>query len=359
MGNGSFEGHSKDSKDNGRRGGKPRRGLAGRILVFLLLAVLALAAALVYKLYSLGFIENLPIVQKTGQGPAATVTPPPGLEPADGGDTGDQNEAVGPAEGKVPIYKREPIDPDVVNILVLGLDAREPGGNGRSDINMIVSVNKKKGTVKLASILRDTLVPIEGHDWNRLNSAYAFGGPGLSINTVNDAFDLDIQRYVKLDFYAIKDIINELGGVDVKLTQAEVTYLRAQGLSVSKGAGMKRLDGDAALAYSRIRKIDGDFQRTQRQRNVLTALLKEARGMGVVQAVGLMTKLLPQVKTNVSTAEAVSLAKYVLSMGGGETKQMAVPVLGSFEDKKYKGMSILSVDFKKNTDALREFLYGD
>lgn len=356
MGEGSVQGGSRDTGNEDRRGGKPRRGLASRILVFLLLVVLALLAVLVYKLYSTGFIDNLPIVHKEERGPAAT--PPPGLEPADGSDAGEDEE-VGPAEGRSPIYARKPVDPDVVNILVLGLDAREPGGNGRSDINMIVSIDRKSGGVRLASILRDTLVPIEGHGWNRLNAAYALGGPGLSINTVNEAFDLDIQRYVKLDFFAIRGIIDELGGVNVKLTQAEAAYLRSEGLNVSKGAGVKSLGGDAALAYVRLRKLDGDFQRTQRQRNVLTAALKKARGMGAVQAVGLLTELLPQVKTNVGAAEAVSLARHVLSMGGSETKQMAVPVLGSFEDKKYKGMSILSVDFEENAEALREFLYGD
>lgn len=354
-----------DGNRDGMEGasGRKKRPLwryAGYVLACLLIAELGLIAVLLVKFNSLGFIENLPIVTKPGTG--ATATPPPGLEPATGNeDTDSENDNVdlGAEPGKTPIYAQNPIDPNIVNVLVLGLDTRKPGGNGRSDINMVVSVNKKSGEIRLASLLRDTLVPIEGHDWNRLNAAYAFGGPGLSINTVNDAYKLDIQRYVKLDFFAIQDIIDAIGGIDVKLSDAEITYLRSYGHNVSKSAGVKHLGGEAALAYARIRKIDGDFQRTQRQRNVLTATLSKARGMGVMTAIDLMTKLLPQVKTNIGTNEAIDLARKVLTAGLGEIKQMAVPIQGSYTNKKYKGMSILSVEFDKNADAIRTFLYGD
>jgi LCP family protein required for cell wall assembly len=354
-----MDGGNRDGReDAGGRKRRPRWRYAALALAFLLLAELGLLAVVLLQFHSLGFFESLPIVQKPGQG--APASPPESLEPADGGDTGDQDgEDVGPAAGKVPIYAQAPIDTKVVNILVLGLDTRTPGGNGRSDINMIVSIDRKRKTIKLASLLRDTLVPIEGHGWNRLNSACAFGGPGLTINTINEVYKLDIQRYVKIDFFAIKDIIDAAGGVDVKLTDAEIAYLRSFGYNVSKGAGVKHLDGGTALAYARIRKIDGDFQRTQRQRNVLTAALNKARGMGVMKAIDLMTKLLPQVKTNVGTNEAIQLARDVLAMGGGEIKQMAVPVQGSYSNMKYKGMAILSVDFDKNADALKSFLYGD
>jgi LCP family protein required for cell wall assembly len=349
-----------NDRDGGKRSGgkkrRPRWRYAFYALGLLLAVELGVLAASLIRANLFGFVQNLPIATKPGN--SAVPTLPPGLEPGSGADTGDQSGDVGPPESTSPLYRQDAIDPNVLNVLVLGLDTTTPGGNGRSDINMIVSIDKKKNTIKLVSILRDTLVPIEGHDWNRINSAYAFGGPGLSINTVNDAFLLDIQRYVKLDFFAIEDIVDAMGGVDVTLTEAEVSYLRAHGHSVSKGAGSKHLDGDAALAYARIRKIDSDFQRTQRQRNVMTALLAKARSMGIAQAVSLMTKLLPQVKTNIGTSDAVALVKQVLNMGNGELRQMTVPVAGSYDNKKYKGMDILSVDFKKNADAIREFLYG-
>ncbi len=327
-----------------------------RLLAVLLAAELGLMGFAVLKLNSLGYFENLPIVKKgedTGQ-----IGQPEGLEP--GGQGGEEldNLDLGSSQGKTPVYSVKPLDSDVINILLLGIDTWESGGSGRADLNMIVSIDRKNNTIKLASILRDTLVPIEGHDWNRLNAAFAFGGAGLSINTVNKAFGLDIQRYVRLDFSAIRDIIDAVGGVDIELTEKEITYLRSYGYKVTRGAGVKHLDGDTALAYSRIRKIDSDFRRTQRQRNVMTAALSKVRAMGVMDAMDLMNTLLPKVKTNITTGSAIQLAQEVLAMGDGAIKQMAVPVAGSFSDKKYKGMSIISIDFDKNKNALRSFLYG-
>ncbi len=337
--------------------GEPKRPairLLTRLLVFLLFFELGLAAVAVWKLNKLGYFEHLPIVERSKNN--NRIMQPEGLEPGGQGEDTDEPDLSGNS-GKTPIYAVTPINSDVVNILVLGVDTWEPGGSGRADLSMIVSIDQNNNTVKLASILRDTLVPIEGHDWNRLNAAFAFGGAGLSINTVNEAFGLDVQRYVKLDFSAIRDIIDAVGGVDIELTEKEITYLRSYGYKVTKGSGVKHLDGNTALAYSRIRKIDSDFRRAQRQRNVMTAALKEVRSMGLIKAVDLMNALLPKVKTNITTGGAIQLAREVFSMGGKEIKQMAVPVAGSFSDKKYKGMSIISIDFDKNKDALKSFLY--
>lgn len=347
--------------DGGGQGGRKkrkRRHFATYFLLSLVAIVVVLMGVLAWKLKTLGFQENIPIVQKTPQGGA--ITQPPDLQPAASGETDpSQDTLTDPnlAVGKTPIYEQKPIDPNVINILVIGLDTRTPGGNGRDDVNMIVSIDRKNNTIKLVSFLRDSLVPIEGHDWNRLNSTYPFGGPGLTINTMNDVFKLDIQRYVKLDFFTLKDIIDAVGGVDVILKDKEITNLRSLGYNVSKGAGVKHLNGNTALAYSRIREIDTDFQRTQRQRNVLTAALGKARAMGVVQALDLMNKLLPEVKTNIGTGDAISLAREIIGMGGKEMKQLTVPVNGSYSNSRYKGMLILSVEFDKNASALRDFLY--
>jgi polyisoprenyl-teichoic acid--peptidoglycan teichoic acid transferase len=358
--NGANDIETNNVRGEGGKRRRPRWRYAAYFLIFLLVAELGLIVYTVKAFNSIGFFEDTPIVKKGS--PNAAITPPPNLEPADNnGDTNtlpDESQPVNLAVGKTPIYNQDPIDPNVVNILVLGLDTRTPGGNGRSDMNMIVSIDHKNKTIKLVSILRDTLVPIEGHDWNRLNSAYAFGGPGLTVNTINDAYKMDIQRYIKIDFFAIKDIIDAVGGVDIIVKQSEIDYLHTYGYKVSNGAGVKHMDGSLALEYARIRKIDGDFQRTQRQRNVLTAALAKVRAMGVVQAIDLMTALLPQVKTNIDTNGAIDLAKEVIAMKGKEMKQMSLPVLNGFTDKKYKGMSILSVDFDKNSQALRDFLYS-
>lgn len=359
--NGNQEPNNGAEESGGKNGRKGRhRHFLAWFLGALAVLVLALAGVLAWKLKSLGFQENIPIVQKTQQGGA--LTPPPSLEPA-GSDaqTDSPDSLVDPnlTVGKTPIYSRTPIDPNVVNILVIGLDSRKPGGNGRDDVNMVVSIDRKNSTMKFVSFLRDSLVPIEGHDWNRLNSTYPYGGPGLTINTINGIYNLDIQRYVKLDFFALQDIVDAVGGVDVILTDKEITYLRSLGYKVSSGAGVKHLDGRTALAYSRTREIDTDFQRTQRQRNVMVAAFGKVRALGLSQALSLMNKLLPEVKTNIGTGDTITLATEVIGMGGKEIRQMAVPVNGSWKNAKYKGMLIISVDFDKNKQAIRDFLYSN
>ena len=276
--------------------------------------------------------------------------------------TGNADDELDPdvnlAVGNTPIYEKAPIDPNVINILVLGLDTRTPGGNGRSDVNMIVSINRKNKTIKLVSMLRDTLVPIEGHDFNRLNSAYVYGGPGLSINTINSIYNMDIQRFVKVDFFAIMDIVDAVGGVDINMTDAEIAYMHKYKFgNISSGAGVKHLNGAVALEYARMRKIDSDFGRVQRQRNVLEAVLKKARAMGVVKALDLMNKLLPQVTTNISTNEMVGLGTDVIGMSGSP-EQLSLPAQGTYTGKYYNKMAILAVDFEKNKQILKDFLYG-
>ena len=137
-----------------------------------------------------------------------------------------RNENVKSVYGKTPIYKVEKKDTNVENILVIGTDSRDvTRERGRSDALIVVSYNKKTGAIKMISILRDSLVPIEGRGWNRINAAYSFDGVGLAVNTVNQLFDLDIQRFVVVDFNGVTDFIDKAGGVTISLTQKEVDYL--------------------------------------------------------------------------------------------------------------------------------------
>ncbi len=346
-------------KERGARHSKsPLHRALNVVLVVLLATAAAFAGMLWQTMRNSGAIETLPIVTAPAHG--AQLTPPPDLEPGEESlDDEPLAESEPDAYDRTPIYAVAQRDPDVLNILVLGLDTRTRGGAGRSDVNMIVSIRRSNGSVKLASVLRDTLVPIEDHGWNRLNAAYLMGGPGRSVNTVNQVLGTDVQRYVKLDFFTISDIIDAVGGVQVELTKAEVDWLRNDGVNIPKGAGLKQLDGAKALAYARIRKLDSDFQRTQRQRNVMAAALNNLRGMSPVQLAGLLRKLLPQVRTNIGSGEILTLATSVVSARGQDIEQLTIPVKGSFSFKKYKGMSIISADFNKNTQALQEFLYGE
>ena len=148
------------------------------------------------------------------------------------------------------------------DILRLGTDSRDVTlDRGRSDVMIIASYNSKKGTLKLTSLLRDSLVPIEGVGWNRLNTAYFYGGVGLSINTINQLYGLDIQQFLVVDFGGVKDFIEYVGGVDIELTEEEAAlYSLYTGRTISPG--LNPLDPELAPTHMRNRSIGHDFGTT-------------------------------------------------------------------------------------------------
>lgn len=174
-----------------------------------------------------------------------------------------KSENVVSVYGKTPIYKVSQKNSDVKNILILGTDSRDVTlDRGRSDVMIIASYNSKKGTLKLTSLLRDSLVPIEGVGWNRLNTAYFYGGVGLSINTINQLYGLDIQQFLVVDFGGVKDFIEYVGGVDIELTEEEAAlYSLYTGRTISPG--LNHLDPELALTHMRNRSIGSDFGRNQ------------------------------------------------------------------------------------------------
>lgn len=151
----------------------------------------------------------------------------------------------------------------------------------RSDSIILVSINEDLNRVRLISILRDSKVPIRGYEPQKINAAYKYGGPYLALDTINDAFDLNIKNYVSVDFDKMENLVNLVGGVDIDLTQEEVDYLNSTYPEFEPVyVGVNTLDGAKALAYSRIRYIDSDQARSARQQNVLEAILHKIRAIG-------------------------------------------------------------------------------
>ena len=260
--------------------------------------------------------------------------------------------------GKTPIYKKEQKDPDVVNYLVIGTDTRDVNiERGRSDVTMVVSYNKKAGTVKLVSLLRDSLIPIEGHDWNRINTCYAFDGVGLAINTINQLYDLDIQRFVVIDFNGTKDFIRYVGDVDLYLTAAEAEYYNQSGTNFHEG--MNTLNADQALMHMRNRTVGSDFQRTARQRQTITAILKKiVTEMSLPEIYDLLGFATTLIKTNISSTELVSLAASVFANASSLTiDSQSVPYSDAYQSAWYKGMAILTYDIADAAKRINAFLY--
>ena len=286
------------------------------------------------------------------------------------GDGLDRNASFGRTEnvksvyGKTPIYKVEKKDPNIENILVLGTDSRDvTKERGRSDAMIVVSYNKKTGSVKMISILRDSLVPIEGRGWNRINAAYSFDGVGLAVNTVNQLLDLDIQRFVVVDFNGVTDFIDKAGGVTISLTQKEVDYLtNYSGGKVHYEVGPNKFNGDRALAYMRIRKIDSDFKRTERQRKVIETLARKIISEKSLSEIYDLTNFaFGLVKTNISLSELTSVIGNVASdavQNGLDMESHHVPFSDAYTYKYYNGMAIVSFDINDAARRVNKIIYG-
>lgn len=286
------------------------------------------------------------------------------------GDGLDRNASFGrnsnalSVYGKTPIYKVAKKDPDIENILVLGTDSRDvTKERGRSDAIIILSYNKKTGAIKMVSVLRDSLVPIEGHKWNRINAAYSFDGVGLAVNTINQLFDLDIQRFVVVDFNGVTDFIDKAGGVTINLTQAEVDYMtNYSGGKVKYNVGPNNFNGDRALVYMRIRKIDSDFGRTARQRNVIETLARKIiTEKSLSEIYDLVNFAFGLVKTNISITELTSVITDIATgalENGLNMDSEHVPFSGAYSYKRYNGMAIISFDIEDAARRVNEFIYG-
>lgn len=258
-----------------------------------------------------------------------------------------------------------------MNILLLGQDTRDPEQRGRTDTMLLASVNKNTGKVKLTSIMRDLFVPIEGHKDNKINAAHAFGGPELTLKTVNQVFDLNVSKYVLVDFYNFQYIIEALGGVNLEITQAEMETINQMAASMALkdkdptlydgeltdyGKGT-RLMGRQALAYTRIRKMDSDYMRTQRQRNVLTAIAEKLSDSDAMTLYESVQRVLPYVSTNVDIWDTISLGGAALRGGVRNMQQFRIPVDGTFVGETREGTWAMWADLPANRDALHDFIY--
>ncbi len=261
----------------------------------------------------------------------------------------------------------------VTNILLIGSDSREQSDSGRSDAMMLLSINGRTGTIYLTSFLRDMYVEIPGHGNNRLNMAYSYGGAELLMETLKQNFDIDVNRYVLVNFQAFAHLLDAAGGVDLELTNAEVIYVngylaeynslenRPAGTDYldESMSGLIHLNGPQALAYCRNRYIGTDFARTGRQRKVLSAVVKQAP-LKLLLHFGELTRTVPpELTTNLEKDELLRLGLQAPLAVFYEIEQASIPVDGSYSDVRIDGMDVLQVDFAKNKEYLRQTLYPD
>jgi len=206
----------------------------------------------------------------------------------------------------------------VKNIALLGIDSREDSEVGRADAVLVLSVDKKNNKIKLTSIARDSYMEIEGHGADKLTHAYAYGRSELTVKTLNENLGLEISDYVMVNFYGFSHIIDYVGGVTVEVDEKELKELNrnimpftAKEMGVKSqplsSAGVQKLSGLQALCYSRIRHIDDDIERGNRQKEVLSALLSSVRGMNPLNLPELATMIMSECKTTLSPNDILSM----------------------------------------------------
>ena len=240
----------------------------------------------------------------------------------------------------------------LVNILLVGQDRREGQGRQRSDSMILVTFNKSTNRITLTSFMRDQYVQIPGYKNNKLNAAYEIGGMKLLTKTMKANFGVVVDGIVEVDFSGFTKVVDLVGGVNIELTEKEAEYLNASvGGHWSLVAGQQLLNGEQALAYSRIRSIDTDYRRAERQRNVVTAIINGAKDLSLGELFTLMDDILPLVSTNLSNSKIMSYASDLFPMlSSAKIKTARIPVDGTFEYGIVEVRDGLTAWFQYNID---------
>ena len=267
-----------------------------------------------------------------------------------------------------------PMEQDgVVNVLLIGNDSRENGEDGRSDAMILLSISRKTKSIYMTSLLRDMYVEIPGRDGNRLNAAYSFGGAELLMETIEQNFDIPVNRYVLVNFEAFANLVDAVGGIELELTSQEVEYVngylveynillnRPQGTDNmdTSVSGLVHLNGAQALAYSRNRFIGMDFGRTERQRKVLTAVIGKLPKAVLTNFSGLTDGLLPNLTTNLTKEECLRLGFMAGRLLTYDIVSDSIPQPGTYKNATISKMDVLEVDFETNIEYLKKKLYGE
>ena len=251
---------------------------------------------------------------------------------------------------------------DVINILLIGQDRRANEGNrARSDSMILCTLNKKTNTLTMTSFMRDMYVKIPGYQANRINASYFLGGSKLLNETLAYNFGVKIDGNIEVDFFGCMKCIDEIGGVEIELNQSEANYLNRHGNwdITNEGywnlkAGKNLLTGSQAVAYSRIRYVgNGDFERTERQRKVLTAIFNKCKSLSLVEMNNLLNKFLPNLSTDLSRQELLGYATTILTTANKLTIQtQRIPADGTYSNSWISGMAVLLPDLEKNRALL-------
>ena len=258
----------------------------------------------------------------------------------------------------------------IKNIALLGIDS-DNDDIGRSDCILIATLDTEHNKIKLSSIIRDSYVTIPTHSQkDKINHAYAFGGPELTLQTLNNNFYLDITQFVSVNFSSFPKIIDTIGGINLNITNDELNYINTyiQSLNESNGTnspniteiGLQSVDGTQALAYARIRYTDGgDFERSHRQRIVIEQILRKLQDIPIVKYPIVLDTLLPMINTNLSSAEILSLCFDISSLENYEIIEERFPKDEDAEGKCIKGVYNYVFNKDATISKIHDFINED
>lgn len=337
--------------------------LVAVVLIFLLL-ILTVVGYIWSKLSLIQYADEIPNPKETvSQGedlPEEETYGPEGEEDSIVDISGLEQSETEPVIPQTQIEKNK----NVINILLIGTDERSTtfSTNARSDSMILVSIDKDKKTVKLVSLERGMGVPIlageyEGK-WDWLTHIFRYGGADLLTQTVEYCFKVEIDHYVRVNFTSVEEGIDAIGGIQMELTRNEAGALN-RGTEWNLKSGMNHLNGYQALCFARLRYIDSDWQRVERQRKVILAAVDALKGSSLKELNDLLDQVLPLIQTNMTMLEIADLMLYSPNFLSSTFDQMTIPKQGTYGamtglwDKP-----LFAVDFEVNSQILKEFFYG-
>lgn len=255
----------------------------------------------------------------------------------------------------------------IANIAFFGVDTRDDTDTGRSDAMMILTVDTIGGNMKMTSLLRDSKVPIEGHGETKLNHAYAYGGPELAVKTINQVYHTDIREFVTVNFNQLAAIVDAVGGVTLDVSEAEQATINQMldtdipGSPHLESSGTVVLDGNQAICYSRIRKLDSDNARTDRQQEVLNGIFASVKGMGVLQYPRFVHKFFAITDTSLGSLDILKLSPIMFR--NFEIERYTIPDaqyetdLSGYKDSD--GLWYWHYDLENAANRLHTIIYGE
>lgn len=348
-------------KEKENRSGGWKRVLLTIICVLLALILVGITVAGAYVNHLLGKVDRVQMGSEPTMSPSQVediLSTDPELTPIDPTETlPNIEDATFPTEPQDPEKK-----PDhIINIMLVGQDARKVGVRARSDSMILVTINTKSNAVTFTSFMRDSYVQIPGYAANKLNHTYQYGGMKLLNETLKLNFGVEVDGNIEVNFAQFEKIIDLMGGVEINLTHTEAEYINLTDRSWGLTKGVHRLNGKQALAYSRLREFDSDYQRTGRQRKVLMALVEAYKNQPVDRMFSLLEELMGMVTTNMTDAQIWEYGMKVIPvLSGINMSSQQIPAFGTFSQGNaqvrpgLKGWFQYNIDFDANRELLKK-----